>query len=98
MEAGDELIDIKNSFFTGNYQVCVNECQKHKLQDQSLGVEKDIFMYRSYIALKKYRVVLDEISSSSPDLVQPLKTLATFMANPDRRESMVVELDNTVII
>ena len=31
METGDELIDIKNSFFTGNYQVCVNECQKHKV-------------------------------------------------------------------
>ncbi|XP_023336675.1 coatomer subunit epsilon [Eurytemora carolleeae] len=94
METGDELIDIKNSFFTGNYQVCVNECQKHKLQDSSLAVEKDIFMYRSYIALKKYRVVLDEISSSSPDLIQPLKTLATFLANPERRESMVVDLDN----
>ena len=55
-------------------------------------------MYRSYIALKKYRVVLDEISSSSPDLIQPLKTLATFLANPERRESMVVDLDNMVKI
>lgn len=64
--------------------------------DNSLSVEKDVFMYRSYIALKKYRVVLDEISLSSPDLIQPLKLLANFLANPEKRDDLVTELDTKV--
>lgn len=90
----DELFDVRNSYFTGNFQTCINEAQKLKLMDNSLSVEKDVFMYRSYIALKKYRVVLDEISLSSPDLIQPLKLLADFLANPDKRDDLVTELDS----
>lgn len=89
----DELFEVKNAYFTGNFQTCINEAQKMKVSDPALVVERDVFMYRSYLALRKYRVVLDEISSSSPDLVQPLKTLAAFLSNPGRRDDIVSELD-----
>jgi len=89
----DELFEVKNAYFTGNFQTCINEAQKMKVSDPALVVERDVFMYRSYLALRKYRVVLDEISSSSPDLVQPLKTLAAFLSNPGRRDEIVSELD-----
>ena len=57
----DELFDIKNAFFTGNYQTCVNECQKLKLTDSELAADRDVFMYRAFLALKKFRVVLEEV-------------------------------------
>jgi len=89
----DELFEVKNAYFTGNFQTCINEAQKLKVGDQATAVERDVFMYRSYLALRKYRVVLDEISSSSPDLVQPLKILASFLANPGKRDDIVAEMD-----
>jgi len=90
----DELFDVRNAYFTGNFQTCINEGQKLKLSDPSVILERDVFMYRSYLALKKYRVVLEEVSSSSPELIQPLKTLATFLSNRDKRDVVVAELDN----
>lgn len=90
----DELFDIRNAFFTGNYQTCITEAQKLKIPDQTLAIERDIFLYRSYIAQRKYRIVLDEIKPSSAPLLQPLKLLAEFLAAPAaKRESMVLELD-----
>ncbi|CAF5015139.1 unnamed protein product, partial [Rotaria sp. Silwood1] len=54
----DELFEIRTNFYTGNYQQTINEATKLKVP-QNLQVEKDLFMYRSYIAQKKYGVVLD---------------------------------------
>ena len=45
-----------------------------------MGIEKDIFLYRSYLALKKYGIVRDEIKAGSPDLLLPLKTLAAYLS------------------
>ena len=90
----DELFDIKNAFFTGNYQTCINEAQKIKLSDPDLSLERDVFMYRSYLALKKFRVVLEEVGPSKPAMLQPLSMLATFLSSPGKRESIVSEVDN----
>jgi len=90
----DELFDIRNAFFTGNYQTCITEAQKLKIPDQTLSIERDVFLYRSYIAQRKYRIVMDEIKPSSAPLLQPLKQLAEFLAAPAaKRESMVAEID-----
>lgn len=55
-------------------------------------MERDVFLYRAYIAQRKFRVVLDEINNSSPPDLQPLKMLADYFANPARREAIVTEL------
>lgn len=56
-------------------------------------MDRDVFLYRAYIAQRKFRVVLDEINNSSPPDLQPLKTLAEYFAFPNRREGIVGELD-----
>jgi len=94
-EQVDELFDIKNAFFTGNYQTCINEAQKVKLSDPGMSLERDVFLYRSYLALKKFRVVLDEVGSNSSALLQPLATLAKFLGanSQSTRDSIVADLD-----
>lgn len=54
----DDFFEVRNSFYLGLYQQCINEATT-KIRGRNL--EKDLFIYRSYVALKKYRIVLDEI-------------------------------------
>merc|ERR1719450_821937 len=50
-------------------------------------------MYRSYLALKKYRVVLEEVGPSSKPTLQPLNMLAKYLSTPSARDEIVTELD-----
>ncbi|CAF0867805.1 unnamed protein product [Didymodactylos carnosus] len=90
----DELFEIRTNFYIGNYQQCVNEAQKIKVP-QHLQTEKDLLMYRSYIAQKKYGVVLDEISKQvSQEELLAVRLLAEYLSNESKRESILHELDN----
>lgn len=93
----DELFDLKNAFYTGNYQTAINEAGKLKLGDPELSLQRDVIVYRAYLAQRKWRVVLEEVKPSSPALLQPLKLLAQFLSgSQSKREAMVVELDATM--
>nr|SVE75276.1 EOG090X0A8E [Daphnia dolichocephala] len=92
----DELFDVKTHFYIGNYQSAINEAQKLKLSTTLQKLERDVFVYRSYIALKKYGVVINEIHGASPQELQPLKLLAEYLSQPNKRESIVIKLDQQV--
>lgn len=92
----DELFEVKTQFYIGNYQSAINEAQKLKLNNPVLKLERDVFVYRAYIALKKYGVVINEIHGASPQELQPLKQLAEYFSQPTKRESIVLKLDQQV--
>lgn len=62
-----------------------------------LELERDVFLYRAYIAQRKFRIVLDEINESSPAELLPLKLLAEYFAFPDRRDEILGQIDKTVL-
>ncbi|XP_059149846.1 coatomer subunit epsilon-like [Physella acuta] len=90
----DQLFDIRTAFLTGNYQQCVNEAPKLNLGTPELKVERDVLMYRAYIAQRKYGVVLDEIKSSSSPELQAVKMYADYLSNESKRDAIVKELDS----
>ena len=48
-------------------------------------MEKDLFLYRSYLCQRKFAIVRDEINDGSSPRLQPLRTLANYLAAPASR-------------
>ncbi|MDP2435744.1 MAG: hypothetical protein Q8P67_08380, partial [archaeon] len=81
----DELFELKTNFFLGNYQGAINEASA--LRQVSAPVLKEVYVYRSYIAMGDASMVLAEIdpqSEQTPVELQVVYALALIAAN--RRE------------
>eukprot|EP00794_Sanderia_malayensis_P010153 gene10153-11190_t len=92
----DELFEVRNSFYIGNYQQCINEAQKVKPSTPDLRVERDVFLYRAYAAQGKCGVVLDEVRSSSPSELQAVRVLADYFHNPSKKDVILKQLESKI--
>jgi len=75
----DELFELRNNFYLGNYTSAVNEANRLKISGEK-AVEKDVFLFRSLLAQKQYSVVQAEISSSAPTQLQAVKCYADYLS------------------
>jgi len=89
----DELFEVRNSFYIGNFQHCVNEAQSVNPSTTDVRIERDVFLYRALTAQGKYGLVLDEIKSSSPAEIQSVRVLADFLQNPSKRETILKDIE-----
>ncbi|RVE44749.1 hypothetical protein evm_010601 [Chilo suppressalis] len=91
----DELFDVKNAFYVGNYQQAVNEALSFNASTPLLALQKDAYLYRSYIALGNYRLVLQELKTADP-MLQPLKILVDYISPGANKPAIVADIDARV--
>ncbi|CAH2049097.1 unnamed protein product, partial [Iphiclides podalirius] len=91
----DELFDVKNAFYIGNYQQAINEAQSVNPTSPLVTLHRDAFLYRSYIAQGNYRIVLQELKNADP-LLLPLKTLVDYLSPGANKPAIVADIDARV--
>ncbi|XP_016483274.1 coatomer subunit epsilon-1 [Nicotiana tabacum] len=84
----DPLFGLRNNFYIGAYQAAINNSDVPNLS-QDDAVERDTLVYRSYIALGSYQLVINEIDASAPTPLQAVKLLALYLASPDNKETAI---------
>ncbi|PSS04925.1 Coatomer subunit epsilon-1 like [Actinidia chinensis var. chinensis] len=91
MAAPDLLFGLRNNFYLGAYQAAINNSNIPNLSQED-AVERDSLVYRSYIALGSYQLVINEIDSSAATPLQAVKLLALYLLSPDNKETMISSL------
>ncbi|XP_044479404.1 coatomer subunit epsilon-1-like [Mangifera indica] len=91
MAAPDHLFNLRNHFYLGAYQSAINNSDIPNLP-QDDAVERDCLVYRSYIALGSYQLVINEIDDSAATPLQAVKLLALYLANPENKELTISSL------
>lgn len=96
MSEPDELYTLRNLFWLGNFQLAINEGGGLNRLPQHLVVERDEFIYRSYLALGQFHVILGEIKDTpnTPMSLQAIRLLATFYSDPSSKEAIKFQLDD----
>ncbi|KAG6594404.1 coatomer subunit epsilon-1-like [Cucurbita pepo subsp. pepo] len=91
MAAPDHLFNLRNHFYLGAYQAAINNSNLPNLSPDD-AIERDSIVYRSYIALGSYQLVVSEIDSSAPTPLQAVKLLALYLSDPSSKESTIASL------
>lgn len=87
----DELFAVKNNFYIGNYVQCIKEADKIKVHKNDQDIIRKSFLYRAYISQKKYRVVLEELSSSTVPELEVISYLARYFSTDIKDRKIIVD-------
>lgn len=90
----DELYNLRNFYWIGNYQKAIAEGSSLPRLSEALKVEAKEFVYRAYVALGQYNIVLGEIKDGPevPTSLRAVKMLARYLASPQDKDVVVKSL------
>ncbi|KAI7727226.1 hypothetical protein M8C21_022521 [Ambrosia artemisiifolia] len=84
----DLLFALRNNFYLGAFQAAINSGDVQNLSEDD-AIERDCLIYRSYIALGSYQLVINEIDSSAATPLQAVKLLALYLLSADNKETVI---------
>lgn len=93
----DKLFSIRNYFLLGSYQSCIGEALKFQTKNEEEKQEKDVYLYRAYIAQGQAFIPLKEIpaTTKSADLAA-VRRYAEFRNNPAAKKKILAEVQEDV--
>ena len=86
----DELYTLRNRFWLGNFSQAIAEGNSLNRLQEPLLTERDEFVYRSYIGLGQYGLVIGEIGEDAAIPLQAVKVLATYLDDVEANKEMVL--------
>jgi len=91
----DELYNLRNNYWIGNYQKAITEGSGLQRLSEEKKIECKEFVYRSYIALGQCGVVLDEVKDTpeTPVSLKAVKLLARYLTLPAEKEEIVSTME-----
>ncbi|KAH3760607.1 coatomer subunit epsilon [Pelomyxa schiedti] len=75
----DELFETRTMYWLGAYHACINAGAKMRSQNAQDKLLRDVYVYRSYIAIRQARVVLDEVADKPSIPLQAVKMFASLV-------------------
>lgn len=96
MNEPDELYTLRNNFWLGNFQRAVAEGSSLSRLSDALKIECAEFIFRSYIAMGQYNIVIEEVSddADTPVALQAIKLLARYLSHTVDSETIVGTLES----
>jgi|TARA_B110000208_G_C11789570_1_gene436964 coatomer protein complex subunit epsilon len=93
--AADELYGLRNHYYVGNYQRAVHEGSLLSLSDAAVKVQRDVYVYRAYIAMGNADMVLDEIGDDDgvPTSIQATRLLAMYCSGSSTPDDVNVRFE-----
>lgn len=71
------------------FKYLIHLCHIIKVSSNQKKIECDVFLYRAYIAQRKFGVVLDEIRTSASSELQAVRLLAEYLSNTSQRDMIL---------
>ncbi|KAI6205353.1 hypothetical protein M3Y94_00782500 [Aphelenchoides besseyi] len=98
MSEVDVLFEVRNFYYLGSYQQCVKEAQKVSSRSDEVKLERDLFLYRAYIALGKSNIVLAEIpEDGASQSLKAVRRLASYYSDRERRAKIVEQVEKEYV-
>lgn len=60
----DEIYQVKNSFWLGNFDEAIKEARSVKVRSPTVSIDRDVYIYRSFIGLGNYKCVVCTLDSA----------------------------------
>jgi len=87
----DELYTLRNLFWLGSFQAAITEGGRLNRLSDELKVERDEFVYRSYVGQGQYALVISEVDDDAAPNLRAVKLLAEYLENPSSTKDQVID-------
>jgi coatomer subunit epsilon len=89
MGGAEELFELRNYFYLGNFAAATTEGDTVSLDDQGAQIERDVILKRIEAAKGNHDAVITSVSESSHVSLQAVKLLATLLKDPSSKDAVL---------